>query len=79
MNKLIRKVKLISRNVLESVAYYSKFNPLYYPTKTSRDYIPQKNRTPSYRCPVKNLKFLFDKSIISIFFKFVKCNLYLFG
>ena len=29
MNKEIRKVKLISKNVLESVAYYSRFNPLY--------------------------------------------------
>ena len=33
MNKLIRKVQLISKDVLESVAYYSKFNPLYCPTK----------------------------------------------
>ena len=47
MNKVIRKVKLISRNVLESVAYYSKFNPLYYPTKSSRDYIPQKEKATS--------------------------------
>ncbi len=30
MNKEVRKVKLISKNVLESVAYYSGFNPLYY-------------------------------------------------
>ena len=30
VNKSIRKVKLISKNVLESVAYYSRFNPLYY-------------------------------------------------
>jgi len=30
MNKSIREVKLISRHVLESVSYYSKFNPLYY-------------------------------------------------
>ena len=29
MNKEVRKVKLISKNVLESVAYYSRFNPLY--------------------------------------------------
>ena len=29
MNKEIRKVKWISINVLESVAYYSRFNPLY--------------------------------------------------
>ena len=29
MNKEIRKVKVISRNVLESVSYYSRFNPLY--------------------------------------------------
>ena len=29
MNRKVRKVKLISRNVLESVAYYSRFNPLY--------------------------------------------------
>ena len=28
MNKEIRKVKLISKNVLESILYYSKFNPL---------------------------------------------------
>ena len=47
MNKVIRKVKLISRNVLESVAYYSKFNPLYYPTKPLRDYIPQKEKATS--------------------------------
>jgi len=30
MNKEIRKVKLISKNVLESLSYYSRFNPLYY-------------------------------------------------
>ena len=30
MNKEVRKVKLISRNVLESLVYYSKFNPLYF-------------------------------------------------
>ena len=30
MNKYTRKVKLISRNVLESVAYYSRFNQLYH-------------------------------------------------
>ena len=29
MNKEVRKVKLISKNVLESVAYYSRFNQLY--------------------------------------------------
>ena len=29
MNKEIRKVKSISKNVLESVVYYSKFNLLY--------------------------------------------------
>ena len=29
MNKLIRKVKLISRNILAAVVYYSSFNPLY--------------------------------------------------
>ena len=29
MNKEVRKVKLISKNVLESVAYYSRFNSLY--------------------------------------------------
>ena len=29
MNKEIRKVKSISKNVLESVVYYSKFNRLY--------------------------------------------------
>lgn len=29
MNKEFRKVKLISKNVLESIAYYSGFNPLY--------------------------------------------------
>jgi len=28
MNKEVRKVKLISKNVLESVVYYSRFNPL---------------------------------------------------
>jgi len=39
-------------------------------------YLMQKNRTPSYRCPVKNSKFLFDESIVSIFFKFVNYNLY---
>jgi len=30
MNKEIRKVKLISKNALESLVYYSRFNPLYY-------------------------------------------------
>ena len=29
MNKEIRKVKLISRNVLETLVYYSRFNILY--------------------------------------------------
>ena len=29
MNKDTRKVKLISKNVLESLVYYSRFNPLY--------------------------------------------------
>ena len=29
MNKKIRKVKLISRDVLESLVYYSRFNSLY--------------------------------------------------
>jgi len=28
MNKEVWKVKLISKNVLESMVYYSKFNPL---------------------------------------------------
>ena len=28
MNKEVRKIKLISKNVLESILYYSKFNPL---------------------------------------------------
>lgn len=31
MNKEIRKVKLISKNVSESLAYYSRFNLLYIP------------------------------------------------
>ena len=31
MNKEIRKVKLISKNVSESLAYYSRFNLLYTP------------------------------------------------
>ena len=35
MNKEIRKVELISRNVLESLVYYSRFNPLYF----SSDYL----------------------------------------
>ena len=30
MNKEIRKVKLISKNVLDSLSYYSRLNPLYY-------------------------------------------------
>ena len=30
MNKEIMEVKLISKNVLESLAYYSRFNQLYY-------------------------------------------------
>ena len=30
MNKLAREVKLISRNVLATATYYSRFNPLYY-------------------------------------------------
>ena len=30
MNKETRKVKLISRNVLESLVYYSRFNLLYF-------------------------------------------------
>ncbi len=30
MNKLIRKVKLIPRNILAAVVYYSSFNPLYF-------------------------------------------------
>ena len=30
MNKEFRKVKLISKNVLEPVAYYCRFNPLYH-------------------------------------------------
>ena len=47
MNKLIRKVKLISRNVLESVAYYSKFNPLYYPTITRLYTQKEKVTSPS--------------------------------
>ena len=29
MNKPIRKVKLISRNVLVAIVYYSSFNTLY--------------------------------------------------
>lgn len=29
MNKEFRKVKIISKNVLESIVYYSGFNPLY--------------------------------------------------
>lgn len=29
MNKLLRKVKLISRNVLATIVYYASFNPLY--------------------------------------------------
>ena len=29
MNKSIRKVKIIFKNILEFVAYYSKFNLLY--------------------------------------------------
>ena len=31
MNKEIRKVKLISKNVLESLSYYSKYNSQYLP------------------------------------------------
>ena len=30
MNKLVRKVKLISKNVLADVVYYFSFNPLYF-------------------------------------------------
>ena len=37
MNKEVRKVKLISKNILESILYYSKFNPLYIQEQERKD------------------------------------------
>ena len=44
MNREIRKAKLISRNVLEFVAYYSRFNPLYKLSYYKKRAFPHKER-----------------------------------
>ena len=50
MNKEVRKVKLISKNVLEFTAYYSRFNPLYYVVyQTKKDYLIIGDPDPSVK------------------------------
>ena len=41
MNKEVRKVKLNSKNVLEFMAHYSKFNPLYHLAQGVKTILPK--------------------------------------
>ena len=50
MNKEFRKVKIISKNVLESIVYYSGFNPLYKKILGKKGITIKKRIIPDLQC-----------------------------
>ena len=54
MNKEVRKVKLISKNILESILYYSKFNPLYIQEQERKDIALDKLSVKEYEDPLRD-------------------------
>ena len=54
MNKEVRKVKLISKNILESILYYSKFNPLYIQEQERKDIALDKLSVKEYEDPFRD-------------------------